>query len=108
MYCAQNNRFFCNDCNKSYIPNNYSSHLKSKGHINNVKKKRCATTQDNNHNITCCLDKISLKSDDNIKIDFSDNQKTAKTKITIDNLVRSVKDKQLKEKKIDKNKNCVL
>ena len=31
MYCAQNNRIYCSDCNKSYIPNNYSIHLKSKG-----------------------------------------------------------------------------
>ena len=110
MYCAQNNRTYCSDCNKSYIPNNYSNHLKSKGHNINVKKKRCCScvtviTQDNNHNITCCLDRLSLKSDDNIRIDFSDNQNTTKTKITIDNLVRSIsKDKQIKEKYIDKYK----
>ena len=102
MYCAQNNRIYCSDCNKSYIPKNYSNHLKSKGHISKINKKRCCScdtviTQDNNHNITCCLDKISLNSD---------NQKTTKTKITIDNLVRSVsKDKQTKEKNIDKYKN---
>ena len=39
MYCAQNNRIYCSDCNKSYIPNNYSNHLKSKGHYINVMKK---------------------------------------------------------------------
>ena len=60
MYCAQNDRIYCNDCNKSYAPNNYSNHLKSKAHIINVKKKCCsnfdtAITQDNNHNSTCCL-----------------------------------------------------
>ena len=104
MYCVQNNRIYCSDCNKSYIPNNYSNHLKSRGHIKNVNKKRCCSCdtvirQDNNHNITCCLDKLSLKSDDDIKIDFSDNHK--KTKITIDNLVKSVS----KEKNIDKYKN---
>ena len=38
MYCAQNNRIYCSDCNKSYIPNNYSNHLKSKGHHINVMK----------------------------------------------------------------------
>ena len=82
--------------------------MKSKGHINNVNKKRCCSCdtvirQDNNHNITCCLDQLSIKSDDNITIDFSDKQKT---KITLDNLVRSVsKGKQTKEKNIDKYKN---
>ena len=111
MYCAQNNRIYGSDYNKSYIPNNYSNHLKTKRHINSVKKKRCCScdtviTQDNNHNITCCLDKLSLKSDDNIKIDFSDNPNNTKTKIAIDNFVRSVsKDKQTKEKIIDKYKN---
>ena len=94
MYCAQNNRIYCKVIAiKSYIPNNYSNHLKSKGHINNVNKKRCCRCdivirQDSNHNITCCLDKLSLKSDDDIKL-------------TIDNLVKSVS----KEKIIDKYKN---
>ena len=39
MYCVQNNRIYCCDCNKSYIPNNYSNHLKSKGNYINVMKK---------------------------------------------------------------------
>ena len=98
MYCAQNNRIFCSDCNKSYTPNNYSNQLKSKAHIN-AKKKCCsnfdtAITQDNNHNSTCCLDNLSLKLDDNMKIDFTYNQnnqkKHTKTKKPIDNLDRSV------------------
>ena len=38
MYCARNNRIYCSDCNKSYIPNLYSNHLKSKGHNINVTK----------------------------------------------------------------------
>ena len=93
MYCDRNNRIYCGDCKKSYIPNNYSNHLKSKGHINNVNKKRCCSCdtvirQNNNQKITCCLDKLSLKSDDDIKI-------------TIDILVKSVS----KEKNIDKYKN---
>ena len=39
MHCVQNIRIYCSDCNKSYIPNNYSNHLKSRGHIKNVNKK---------------------------------------------------------------------
>ena len=107
MYCAQNNRIYCSDCNKSYIPNNYSNHLKSKGHNFNLMKKRCCScnngvTHSNNHNITCSLGTLSLKSNDNIQTGFSDNQNTVKAKITIDNLVRSVsKDQQTKEKNID-------
>ena len=62
MYCAQNNRIYCGDCNKSYIPNNYSNHLKSKGHSISVMKKQC-----NNNDLTCCMDKISLTSNDNVK-----------------------------------------
>ena len=41
MYCAQNNRTYCSDCNKSYFPSKYSNHLKSKGHYINVMKKQC-------------------------------------------------------------------
>ena len=63
MYCVQNNRIYCNDCNKSYIPNNYSNHLKSKGHYINVMKKQCSC----NNNLTCCMDKLSLTSNDNVK-----------------------------------------
>ena len=93
MYCAQNNRIYCSDCNKSYISNNYSNHLKSKGHNINVMKKRFCSCD--NHDLACNMNNLSLKSDDSIK-----------TKIIIDDLVRGVsKDKQTKEKNIDKYKN---
>ena len=59
MYFVQNNRFFCSDCNKSYIPNNYSNHLKSKGHYINVIKKQY------NNDLTCCMNKVSHTSNDN-------------------------------------------
>ena len=65
MYCAQNNRIHCSDCNKSYIPNNYSNHLRSKGHYINVMKKSC-----NNHDLTCSMNKLSLESNDSIKQTF--------------------------------------
>ena len=76
MYCAQNNRIYCSDCNKSYIPNNYSNHLKSKGHNINVMKKCCCScdngiTHSNNHDLTCNVNKLSLESNDSIKTDFS-------------------------------------
>ena len=35
MYCVQN-RIFCGVCNKSVIRNNYSNHLKSQDHFDNV------------------------------------------------------------------------
>ena len=76
MYCAQNNRIYCSDCNKSYIPNNYSNHLKSKGHNINVMKKCCCScdngiTHSNNRDLTCNMNKLSLESNDSIKTDFS-------------------------------------
>ena len=37
MYCDKN-RIYCNDCNRSYIEYNYSNHLRSRGHIDNVIK----------------------------------------------------------------------
>ena len=46
MNCAQNNRIYCGDCNKSYFPDNYSNHLKSKGNINGRKKRGCTRTMD--------------------------------------------------------------
>ena len=69
MYCAQNNRIYCADCNKSYIPKNYSNHLKSKGHNNNVMKKRCCScgndiTHCNNHELTCSMNSLSLEPND--------------------------------------------
>ena len=87
MYCAQNNRISCSDCNKSYIPNNYSNHLKSKGHYINVMKKQCNkdVTHCDNNDLTCCMNKVSLTSNDNVK--------------------NIPKNEQTKEKIIDKNKN---
>ena len=58
MYCVQNNRIYCSDCNKSYIPNNYSNHLKSKRHNFNVMKKQY------NNNLTCCMNKVPHTSND--------------------------------------------
>ena len=62
MYCDKN-RIYCNDCNRSYIEYNYSNHLRSRGHIDNIIKKRCYVT--NNCDLTCCMNKLSLKSNDN-------------------------------------------
>ena len=83
MYCAQNNRICCSDCNKSYIPNNYSNHFKTKRQVINVKKKRCCScdnviTHSNNHDLTCSMNKLSLKSNDNMITDFSNNQNITK------------------------------
>ena len=85
MYCAQNNRIYCSDCNKSYIPNNYSNHLKSKGHNNNVMKKRCCScnndiTHCNSHDLTCSMKELSLKSNDNIKSEQSKEKNIDKYK----------------------------
>ena len=65
----KNNRIYCSDCNKSYIPNNYSNHLKSKGHYINVTKKQCNNdiTHCDNNDLTCCVNKLSLTSNDNVK-----------------------------------------
>ena len=71
MYCDKN-RIYCNDCNRSYIDSNYSNHLRSRGHIDNVMKKRCYSSK--NHDLTCCMNKLSLKSKDNTQIDFSNKQ----------------------------------
>ena len=76
MYCAQSNRIYCSDCNKSYIPNNYSNHLKSKGHSINVMKQPCFScnndiTHCNKHELTCCRNKLHLISNDSIRTDFS-------------------------------------
>ena len=61
MYCAQNNRIYCSDCNKFCIPNNYSNHLKSKRHYISVMKKQC------DKDITHCYKNVSLTSNDNVK-----------------------------------------
>ena len=79
MYCAQNNRIYSSDCNKPYIPNIHSNHLKTKGHNINVMKKRCCScindiTQSNNHDLTCSINSLSVKSDADIQTDFSDEQ----------------------------------
>ena len=94
MYCAQNNRIYCSDCNKSYIPNNYSNHLKSKGHYINVMKKSCNNdiTHCDNHDLTCSMNKLFLKSNDCLKTDFS-------------NVKIIPKNEQTKEKNIDKFEN---
>ena len=90
MYCAQNNRIYCSDCKNSYFRNNYSNHLKSKGHYINVMRKQCCgcnndITHRDNHDLTCCMNKVSLETNDSIKTDFSNvkkiiesNQTTAK------------------------------
>ena len=77
MYCAQNNRIYCSDCNKSYIPNNYSNHLRSKGHYINVMKKSC-----NNHHLTYSMNKLSLELNDGIKTDFSNVKNIIKSNQT--------------------------
>ena len=61
MYCVKN-RIYCHDCNRSYIDSNYSKHLRSSGHIDNVMKKHCCS----------CGSKISLKSDVGTQTDFSE------------------------------------
>ena len=71
MYCVKN-RIYCHDCIRSYIDSNYSNLLRSRGHIDNVNKKRCYSC--NNHNPTCCMSKLSLKSNDNTPVDFSNKQ----------------------------------
>ena len=93
MYCAQNNRIYCSDCNKSYIPNYYSNQLKYKVHNINVMQKRCCScnndiTHSNNHDLTSFMNKVSLKLNDNIKTDFS-------------NVKNIPKNEQTKEKFID-------
>ena len=47
--------------------------MRYRGHIDNViKKKRCYSS--NNRDLTCCMSKLSLKSNDNTQIDFSNKQ----------------------------------
>ena len=87
MYCAQNNRIYCSYCNKSYIPNNYSNHLKTQGHKINVMKKRCCgcnndITHSNNHDLTCSMNSLSLKSDVDIQTDFSNVKNIIKSEQT--------------------------
>ena len=71
MFCVKN-RIYCHDCNRSYIDSNCSNHLRSRGHIDNVIKKRCYSC--NNHNPTCCMSKFSRKSNNNTQVDFSNKQ----------------------------------
>ena len=63
MHCVKN-RIYCHDCNRSYIDSNYSNHLRSSGHIDNVMKKHCCS----------CVSKIALKSDVGTQTDFSEKQ----------------------------------
>ena len=111
MPCVQNNRIYCSDCNKSYIPNHYSNHLKSKGHNINVMKKHCCScnndiTHSNNHDLTCSMSKLFLKSDVDIETGFSDKQDCSRRKIIIDSSVRyNPKSEQAEEKNIDNYKN---
>ena len=65
MYCVKN-RIYCHDCNRSYIDSNYSNHLRSQGHIDNVMKKHCCS----------CVNKNSLKSDVGTQTDFSEKLDT--------------------------------
>ena len=71
MYCDKT-RIYCHECNRSYLHSIYSNHLRSRGHIDNVMKKRCYSC--NNHDLTCCTISLSLKLCDNTQIDFSNKQ----------------------------------
>ena len=97
MYCAQNNRIYCSDCNKPVLPSKYPNHFKSKGHNINVMKKRCCScdkdiTHSNNPYLTCSKNKLSSNSHDNIKTDFLNGKNIPKNE-------------QTKEKNIDEYKN---
>ena len=78
MYCAENNRFYCIDCKKSFTPYNYSNHLKSKGHYINVMKKQCNNdiTHCDNHDLICSMNKVPFESNNSIKTDFSNVEKS--------------------------------
>ena len=104
MHCVQN-RIYCHDCNKSFTDSNYPNLLRSQGHIVNVMKKRCcgcnsAINQNklcNIHDLECCISKLTIISDDNTQIDFSDEQNHTR-KITFDNSVRYFPKSEQKEK----------
>ena len=90
MYCVQN-RYYCHDCSKSYIDRSNSNHLRYQGHDNNVMKKPCcscsiATPRNkiccNNHDLACCIKKLSLKSVDNLQTDLLDKQDISSRTIT--------------------------
>ena len=108
MSCVKN-RNYCHDCDRFYIDSIYPNRLRSLGHFVNVMKKLCcscntATTQKklccNNHNLTCCMSKLSVISDVDIKTDISDKQDCPRRKIANDNSVRYIpKSEQTKEKK---------
>ena len=93
---AQNNRIYCNDCNKPYIPNNYSNHLKSKGHYISVMKKQCNKdiTHYDNNDLTCCMNKLSLTSNDDVK-NIPKNEQTKEKYRNIDPDVLLVKIRKL-------------
>ena len=79
MYCIKN-RIYCHDCNRSYIDSNYSNHLRSQGHTNNVMKKHCRS----------CVSKLTLKSDVGIQTDFSEKLDSI-TDINLNILVEKIK-----------------
>ena len=88
MYCAQNNRIYCSDCNKPVLPSNYPNHLKSKGHNIYITKKRCCSCDNdinhsNNPDLTSSMNNLSLNSNHNIKTVFlsvKNNLKNEQTK----------------------------
>ena len=43
MYCVQN-RIYCGVCHISVLVDNYSNHLKTQGHINNILKNQCTSS----------------------------------------------------------------
>ena len=84
MYCAQNNSLCCSDCNKSYVLNKYSNHLKTKKHSINVMKKRCCScnndiTHSNNPNLTCSMNSLSFKSVVDLQTEFSNVKRNIKS-----------------------------
>ena len=72
MYCVQNNRIYCSDCKKSYLPNNYSNHLKSKGHLDSVIKHHI------NQELPCSMNSLSLGPNDIIKNIIESEQRKKK------------------------------
>ena len=106
MSCYKN-RIYCLDCNRSYVDRNFPNHLRSRGHIDNVMKKcfcSCNTdiTRCNNHDLTCCMSRLSLKSGDKPQIVFSGNQNRTRKKTDECSVKFIQKSEQAKEKNFDK------
>ena len=81
--------------------------MRSHGHILNVMKKRCCSCNSaitrnnlccNNHDLECCISKLTFKSDDNTQIDFSDEQNHTRRKIIIDKSVGYIHKSEQNEK----------